>query len=126
MVGLKPLFGLIRSIFPVLYFGGLLTYFFDVAGSVEQAKAMGLWPTLVGLAVVGLLFCIPLFFKLALLFVALATSRGHRNPPEHDDDGPGFDADAAIARYKAQQSAEAAPSRPASTGGRPTFGRKTR
>ena len=131
MRALRPVFGVIRAVVPVVYCGGLLYYFYNQAGSIEQAKEMGLGPALLDLTVIGLLLCIPLIVKLVFIFIAWRTPRrrGDANTP---DGGHGFDADAAVARYMARQSAEAAPgSRPAppahQSGGsasRPTFGRK--
>ena len=60
MQSLKSVFGVIGALFPVVYCAGLFYYFFGVAGSVEEAKEIGLAPTLLGLGAVGLLFCIPL------------------------------------------------------------------
>lgn len=123
MRSLKPLFGLIGSFVPVVYCGYLVFYFIDVSGSIENTKTNGLAPTVLGLAIVGLLFCIPLVLKLFWLFTAL---RGRRSDGP-DEDG-GFDADAAIARYKAQASTPAAPSSvpPARSGPSKSFGRKVR
>jgi hypothetical protein len=49
---------------PILYCGGLLYYFLDFSGSVQEAEMDGLGPTLLGLGVVGLLFCIPFIVKI--------------------------------------------------------------
>lgn len=131
MQSLRPVFGLIRTVVPVVYCGGLLYYFYNQAGSIEQAKQFGLGPTLLGLAVIGGLFCIPLIVKIVLIFIAWRTPR--RRPDAPGPDGAGaFDADAAVARYMARQSADAAPgSRPAppahqrtGSASRPSFGRK--
>jgi hypothetical protein len=64
----KSAFGVISALLPVVYFGGLLYYFFDQAGSLQQADDMGLSPTLLGLRVVGLLFCVPLIYRILKLF----------------------------------------------------------
>jgi hypothetical protein len=132
---LKPVFGLISTIFAVLYCGYLIHYFLHVSGSFEDAQKEGLGPTIVGLGIVGLFFLIVLIVKLVLIFVALRSPRsggdGGPHGPTGDGDG-GFDADAVIARYMARQSAEAAsnssatPTRPQSGGPpkRPGFGRK--
>ena len=126
---------MIGALVPILYCGYLLYYFLDISGSVEEAKVDGLGPTLMGLAVVGLLFCIPFLVKIVRLF------KGPRSPGAGGNGGPdaptgdgGFDADAVIARYMARQSAQAAPSSPAAPPasggrgpvGRPSFGRKIR
>jgi hypothetical protein len=128
---LKSVFGVVRVSVPVLYFGGLLYYFFDVGGSVQGVKEIGLGPTMVGLGAVTLLFCIPLVIKLVRIFAGPRSPGSGGGSTGDDDDG--FDADAVVARYMARQSAEAAtkPSsaRPAPGGGgpvkRPGFGRRT-
>jgi hypothetical protein len=112
---------------PVLYCGVLLYYFFDISGSLHGAKEIGLSPTLLGLAVVGLLFCIPLVIKIRRIF-APPPSPGS-GPDSHADEG-GFDADAAIARYVAQRSAAGSPAAPPARksggpGRRASFGRKS-
>ena len=132
METVKSVFGVLRALVPVLYCGGLVYYFYSVSGSVEGAQAIGLGPTLIGLGAVGLLFCIPLIIKLVRIFAA-PRSPGSGGGPDatRDDEG---EADAAIARYMARQSAQAAPSAPAARpargggapAGRPGFGRKTR
>ena len=131
---LKPAFGVIGALMPVLYCGSLLYYFFDVSGSVEGAQELGLGPTLIGLGAGGMLFCIPLIIKLMRIFRAPpAPGSGGRPDAPTDDTDNGFDADAAIARYMAQRSAEGAPApspaaRPAQGGGGPArgFGRRVR
>jgi hypothetical protein len=132
MQTMKSAFGVIRALVPVLYCGGLLYYFLDV-GSVHDLATNGLGPTVLGLGVVGLLFCIPLILKIARLFRGPGSpgSKGGPDAPADSSDS-GFDADAAIARYMAWRSTEADPgplatppaqesSRPAA---RPSFGRK--
>jgi hypothetical protein len=128
----KTALGLTRALVPILYCGALLFYFFDVGGSVEGVEMLGLGPTLLGLGIVGLLFCIPLVIKIVRIFAAPRSPGSGGGPDKStDDDDNGFDADAAIARYKAQRSQEAAPnapSRPAREGGGPAkragFGRR--
>lgn len=131
MRSLKSIFGVAGAVVPVLYCGGLLYYFVDLSGSVQQATEIGLGPTVLGLGIVGLLFSIPLILKVVRIF---ARSR----PPGSGGDAPppdnGFDADAAIARYMAQRSAEGVPHSPAAPsapgGGGPArrtgFGRRLR
>jgi hypothetical protein len=110
----KSWFGLVGAVLPVAYCGGLLYYFLDFSGSVGQAKAIGLGPTLLGLGIVGLLLCIPLLIRIVRLVA---------RSPGRDDDTNGFDADAVIARYKANQAA--APERPvARERPAPGFGRR--
>ena len=130
MRNLKSAFGLAGAIVPVIYCGGLLYYFFGVGGSIEGVETIGLGPTIIGLGAVGLLFCVPLGMKLLRIF---ARPRSPGSGPDAPDDNGGFDADAAIARYMAQRSAETVPGSPAARptfgGGaarRPGFGRRTR
>ena len=130
----KSLFGVISALAPVLYCGGLLYYFIDVSGSPHEAETNGLGPTLLGLGIVGLLFCIPLVVKIVGIF-AEPRSPGSGGPggPDASTHDRGIDADAVVARYIARRSAPAAPAAPtappASEGGAPaigaSFGRKT-
>ena len=130
----KTASGLIRALVPVLYFGSLLYYFFDVGGgSIENANAIGLGPTLLGLGIVGLIFCIPLAIRIARILNGPRTPGSESGPGRSTpDDDDGFDADAVVARYMAQRPAEAVPSspaaRPAPKGGGPAkpagFGRR--
>jgi hypothetical protein len=117
---------------PIGYCGGLLYYFIDGAGSVDQAVTNGLGPTLLGLSAVALLFTVLLLVKLIRIFLALGSSgsagRGGKGTWTPDGDAA-FDADATLARYMARRSAEGAPDSPVApkVGGpaeRPTFGRK--
>ncbi len=126
------MFGVIRVLLPVLYCGGLIYYFLDQAGSVEEAESFGLSSTLLGLGVVGLLFSILLIVRIVRMFAGPPSpgSGRHDGPdaPTPDDEG-GFDADAAIARYMASRSPD--PAAPLAHGGGgparpPSFGRRTR
>jgi hypothetical protein len=112
----KSVFVVIGTLAPVLYCGTLLYYFLGISGSMKNAKSIGLAPTLLGLGVVGLLFCIPLVVKIVRIF---ARPRSPGSGPDTPDDQSGFDADAAIARYMAQRPAQAVPGSPAA---RPTYG----
>jgi len=128
-------FKLILAFLPVAYCGGLLFYFLDLGGANGSPVMDGLGPTVIGLGVVGLLFCIPLVFKLIRLVV---TPRGPKSDADRPDapapqDDPSFDADAALARYLARKQAGAQdpPSSFAllspqqdSSPQRPSFGRK--
>ena len=126
MQSLKSAAGLIRVLVPVLYCGGLLFYFFDISGgSVEGVETIGLGPTMIGLGAVGLLFCIPLILK-TMRIVSGPRSPGSGPDKPTDEDRSGFDADAAIARYMAQRSAEAVPSAPAARPARPAGGPASR
>jgi hypothetical protein len=134
---MKSAFGVIGALGAILYCGRLLYYFLDLSGSVQEAERDGLGPTLLGLGVVGLLFCILLIVKIVRIFAGpRSPGSGGRGGPDastHDGEG-GFDADAAIARYMASRSTEAARGSPAAPlehegGGparRPSFGRKIR
>lgn len=111
MKGLKSAFDMIRAFMPVVYCGGLLGYFLYVSnGSLENANALGLGPTFMGLGVIGLIFCIPLALKLIRLFRRPPSSGSGGGPDAPDNDG--FDPDAAIARYMAQRLGEALSARP--------------
>jgi hypothetical protein len=132
MGNLKSIVGVIGALFSVLYFAGLFYYFVDVAGSVENAKVLGLGPTLVEVAAFGLLFLILLILRIWWM-VARPPSpgSGRRDGPDvstPDDEG-GFDADATIARYMASRSIDS-PAAPAARGGgggppsSPSFGRR--
>ena len=128
--------GVIAALLPVLYCGGLVYYFIDASGSIRAVSEIGLGPTVLGLAAVGLLFCIPLLLKIARF------SSGPRSPNSDGSGGPdtylpdgesGFDAAAVVERYLASRPADhvSAPviaPRPARTGGagkRSSFGRKS-
>jgi hypothetical protein len=116
----KSAFGVVGALLPLLYCGGLVFYFLDLSGSPQEAVDTGLGPTVIGLGAVGLLFCIPLIFKIAKLF---------SRPPEPGPGGgdSGFDADEAVARYLARQASGAGDtSAPQGGGTAPRgFGRKS-
>jgi hypothetical protein len=113
MQGFKSAFDMFRAFMPVVYCAGLLGYFFYVGGSVQGVEMLGLGPTLLGLALVGVIFCIPLALKLMRLFGGGPRAPGSGGRPDVPDKD-GFDPDAAIARYMAsQRSAEPVPTRPA-------------
>jgi hypothetical protein len=86
-----------------------------------------------GLGAIGLLLSVPLIMKVVRKFVGWRLPGDE--PPVHDDNA--VDADAMIARYKAQQSTDPAPpprapkaappvSKLAPSASRPSFGRRTR
>jgi hypothetical protein len=131
MSSAKTVVGLIGALVPIAYCGGLVWYFTqgnELTGPVGQ----GLGPTVLGLGAVGLLFCIPLVFKLMKL---AAPARPDPNKPrdgaDEEEAGSGFDADAALARYLARKAAAggevpvaAAAPAPVVAAPRPGFGRK--
>ena len=129
---LKLGFSLFGALVPIIYCCALLYYFFDMSGSVENAETIGLGPTMVGLGIVSLLFCIPLIIKVARIFAKPRTPGSSGPDTSARDDETGAEAEAAIARYKARQSTQAAPNAPIvsaarASGGparRPGFGRK--
>lgn len=106
MQNLKSAFGIVSALVPVIYCCGLLYYFVDTSGSLEEARAIGLGPTVLGLGIVGFLFSIPAIVK-AIRLVArlLSPGSGGGDTPKG---GGKLDPDAAIARYLAKQSAAGA------------------
>lgn len=125
---LKSIIGLLRAVVPVAYCASLFYYFLGFGGSIDDLKSIGLWPTVVGVGIVGLLFCIPLLLKIVGVIFALR-SRGPGGPG--GPDGEAFDADAIVARYKARQPSEPAPAMPppirrAPADPHPSFGRRNR
>ena len=103
MPSFKSGFGVFAALLPVLYCGGLVYYFLHFAGSLEQAQKDGLGPTVLGLSVVCVLFCIPLLIKVVRLFL--------RPPPPSLGARPDaaeriIDADSVIARYRARHAAQ--------------------
>jgi len=122
----KSVFVVIGTLMPVLYCGILIYYFLDISGSLRGAKSIGLSPTLLGLALVGLLFCIPLVITLVRMF---SPPRSPESGTNASNDDSGFDADAAVARYMAQRPAEGRPVSPSYSRGGPvkrsSFGRRS-
>lgn len=116
----------IGTLMPVFYCGILIYYFLDISGSLRGAKTIGLSPTLLGLGVVCLLFCIPLIITLVRMF---SGPRSTESGPNASDDDSGFDADAAVARYIAQRPTEGRPASPSYARGGPvkrsSFGRRS-
>ncbi|HEY2069996.1 MAG TPA: hypothetical protein VGG48_10620 [Rhizomicrobium sp.] len=126
----NPAFWGIRAIVPVVFLGGLFFYFLHTSGSIEGAVAIGLGPTLLGLGILCLLFCIPLFYGIIRIILTRPRNPDGRGS-DPDDDENTFDADAMIARYLARQAEEAAASPPPPTPRGPapkpsSFGRKRR
>ncbi len=137
MRSLKSAFGAIGTLIAVLNFGGLFYYCLKQSGSLEQAQADGLGPTLMGLGAFGLFFSFLLIVQIVRLFAGRrppgSGGRGGADTPAQGGEGK-FDADAVVARYMAQRRAEGDSDSPAAptalgSGGpakRPGFGRKNR
>jgi hypothetical protein len=131
--GFNPL-KLIGALLPLGYFGGLIYYFTRVGGGTIQGIVdIGLGPTVAGLTIIGLLFCIQPLLMLFRLLMPKSAPRAAR-ADAMDDTAPSgdFDADDAIARYLAKRgSTEPAPivAEPSTTNteslARPSFGRKS-
>ena len=127
----------IGMLLPLLYLAGFIYYFSIVGGgTLDGIIGIGLGPTVVGLAAIGLLFAIKPLYLIFRFVIGMVTGTGTAAPAikahvaaGDDSDQQGFDADAAISRYLAQRPAGEAdaaygsantPSPPA----RPGFGRK--
>lgn len=102
MRSVKMVFGIVGALVPIGYCGGLLYYFMS-NNTLEGPVGQGLGPTVLGLGAVGLLFCVPLVFKLLKLAAPAKPEPGARVVLE--DAPSGFDADAALARYLARKAA---------------------
>jgi len=129
----KSVFGVIGMLLPVFYCGGLVYYFSGFRGATEGSLAEGLGPTVLGLSAIGLLFCIPIGWKLVKMLTGSRAPVPDRPGGEDEEAASGFDADAALARYMARKAAgaEGAVASPAAwtpepVVSRPSFGRKTR
>jgi hypothetical protein len=118
----KSVLGWIGALLPVAYCLGFVYYFQSNFGGFEGAMAIGLGPTMLGLGGIGLLFCLPLVFKI----VRLAAGPGKPAPgyEAKAEEEPAFDADAALARYMARKASGEIVPPPAPVEARPTFGRK--
>jgi hypothetical protein len=131
---MKSVVAFVGSFVPVIYCGYLVYYFVDLSDwSVQQLEDNQLGPTVLGLTIVGLLFCIPVFIKIALIIAELRKPRlGGGAGGSSPGGGDTFDADAVVARYLAQKQAEAPAGMPASSGfedgtaRRSSFGRRTK
>ena len=62
--GTKIVFGVVSTLGAVLYCGGLVYYFYDLSGSMQDAQELGLRPTILGLSAVGVVLWLSLFFPL--------------------------------------------------------------
>ncbi|MCH7862702.1 MAG: hypothetical protein IH998_13680 [Proteobacteria bacterium] len=135
------MFKLILSLLPLVFIGGLLFYFTGFEGWNGGSLSQGLGPTVLGLGAVGLIFCIPLAFRLLKLTITPRGPSAAQGGEAEDEEASSFDADAALARYLARkaEAGEATPERatpervaerpPGFPHGdappRPVFGRKT-
>jgi hypothetical protein len=124
MTSVKSVVGIVAALVPVAYCGGLL-YYFMRGNTLEGPVGQGLGPTVLGLGAVGLLFCIPLVFKLLKLAAPRKPEPGARVVDE-EEPASSFDADAALARYMARKAAQGdgQPPRFEPSAPRGSFGRK--
>lgn len=102
------------ALIPTAYIGGLIWYFMGFGGgSAEGLVDAGLGPTVLGLAVVGLILTLPLLIKLLRFATGANRVPGARAAAldEALGDTQGFDADAAFASYMSKR--EAVPAVPA-------------
>ncbi len=132
MPSLKSVFGMAGTLFAIAYCGGMVFYFLDLTGSMDEARNQGLGPTIIGLGGVGAIFVLALVFQIVRRLLKARSPGGGGGPEAPPRGGKGgFDADAAFERYMAQRTPDAAPpawpSAPATDGqsSRPGgFGRK--
>lgn len=124
---MRAFIGWLLALIPVAYIGFLLWHFAGVGGgSMEGIAGIGLGPTVLGLAVIGLLLLIGPLVK--MIRVASGSDRVPGANLDIGDDMPteGFDADAAFASYMSRRETappvEADLDRPAPRPG--GFGRK--
>jgi hypothetical protein len=142
MRGVKSVFGVIGALVPVLWFGGLAYYFYGTNQAMGGAAASELGPTIIGLGAIGILFCIPVVWKIIKAISGSSGAKPARTIGTAAEAESDFDADAALARYLARKNAEPgapplwadtppprtadpvreAPAAPPAA--RPTFGRK--
>lgn len=94
-------FSWVFALIPIVYIGAMLWYFAGVGGnSAEGIVGIGLGPTVIGLAIVGLLLALPLVIK--LLRVVSGTNRvpgAGAAAGEPSVETQGFDPDGAFANY---------------------------
>lgn len=132
--------GWIGMLIPVGYCFGMVAYFNSIDARYDflsLSQNRDFVSTKFGLTIVGLLFCVPLLFKLVRFMAGLASTAAPRKPgaTRWDDDetasDPDFDPDAMIARYMANRShqpkpveAKLAEPEPPAQPARPAFGRR--
>jgi hypothetical protein len=98
--------GIIGALAPLVFIGAFLRYFMGVGGNFGGVVGVGLGPTVLGLAGVGLLFTMPLIIKLVRLTGGTSHASGARAVAEPSTRTEGFDADAALANYMRNREAE--------------------
>lgn len=113
---------LILSLLPLVYIGWLIFHFTRFDGWSDGMLAGGLGPTVLGLGAIGLLLALPVLLKLLKMLLAPSIPIGKDGEVEQ---GPAFDADAALARYMARKAdGQGVEIPPAEDAPRPVFGRK--
>ena len=108
MRSIKSAFGMIGTLFAIAYCGGLVFYFLNLSGTMQEAQNIGLGPTIMGLGAFGVLFGIVLILQLIRFIMKMRSHGG--GGPDASGGGKGkggFDAEAAFSRYMAKQSADA-------------------
>jgi hypothetical protein len=125
----KKIVRIVAALIPVAYCFGLVLYFSNMGGSPEGLAGIGLGPTVLGLGAIGLLLCIPLLYR--ILRAVTGSGRAKADQESGADAGaavlesePGFDADAALARYMAKKESGLVEAPPVEAAIRPAFGRK--
>lgn len=127
-ISIGGIIGVFGALLPIVYIGYMLRHFIGVGGgSAEGIVGIGLGPTVLGLAIIGLLFALPLIIK--LIRNASGVNRVQSAGLDIGDEMPteGFDADAALARYMSKRAEAPALADDLSTDPgtpRPPFGRK--
>lgn len=93
--------GIIGGLIPIVYIGAMLWHFAGVGGnSAEGIVGIGLGPTVLGLAIVGLLLALPLIIKLLRVVSGINHVPGASvKAGEPLAETQGFDPDAAFANY---------------------------
>ena len=103
-------FGLIGALLPVLFCGGFLLYFDNVRRAFGGLVDSGIGPTMIGLAVFGLLFLVLFLLKLRRFLAPPAPpASGDRVAAALDQTPSDFDPDAAFARYMARRPSGSVP-----------------
>lgn len=99
--------GIVGAILPLVYIAGSVRQFTGVGGkTVRGTIDLGLDPTILGLALLGLLFSLPLIVKLRRLVSNAGSARTTASEAE------GFDPDAALANYLRSHARDAIPEAP--------------